>query len=146
MSAVPNVNQLPDYLKLNHAFQQIRNNVRTTPLLKSDVLSELISGEVLIKAESLQITGAFKFRGAFYRLLNLTDSQKKQGVTAYSSGNFAAGLSAAGQLLDIPVRLVMPHDAPNQKSIMPDVTAQRSLSANAINRPGRKLPALWPGK
>ncbi|USE33784.1 threonine/serine dehydratase [Endozoicomonas sp. SCSIO W0465] len=89
--------------------------MRTTPLLKSDTLSELIRGEVLIKAESLQITGAFKFRGAFYRLLNLTDCQKVQGVIAYSSGNFAAGLSAAGQLLDIPVKLVMPHDAPKSK-------------------------------
>ncbi|WP_163372691.1 threonine ammonia-lyase [Endozoicomonas acroporae] len=140
MSAVPNVNQLPDYLKLNHAFQQIRNNVRTTPLLKSDVLSELIRGEVLIKAESLQITGAFKFRGAFYRLLNLTESQKKQGVTAYSSGNFAAGLSAAGQLLDIPVRLVMPHDAPKSK-----VNNARRYGAEIIlcqgNKPSREEAA-----
>ncbi|WP_257267283.1 threonine/serine dehydratase [Endozoicomonas sp. ONNA2] len=115
MSALPNVNKLPDCLRLNHAFQQIRNNVRTTPLIKSDALSELIRGEVLVKAESLQITGAFKFRGAFYRLLNLTKNEKKQGVIAYSSGNFAAGLSAAGQLLGIPVRLVMPHDAPQSK-------------------------------
>lgn len=115
MPAEPNVNKLPDYLKLNDAFQQIRNNVRTTPLIKSDTLSELIRGEVFVKAESLQITGAFKFRGAFYRLSNLTEPQKKQGVTSYSSGNFAAGLSAAGQLLGIPVRLVMPHDAPQSK-------------------------------
>ncbi len=100
---------------LTGAFDQIRKYVRTTPLLRSDHLSQLINGEVLVKAESLQITGAFKFRGALYRLLNLPDKQKKQGVVAYSSGNFAAGLAAAGQLLGIPVHLVMPHDAPATK-------------------------------
>ena len=100
---------------LSEAHDQIRQYVRTTPLLQSDYLSRLINGEVLIKAESLQVTGAFKYRGALYRLLNLPDTQKKQGVIAYSSGNFAAGLAAAGQLLDIPVQLVMPHDAPTKK-------------------------------
>ena len=100
---------------LSRAFDQIRPHIRTTPLLRCDTLSQLISGEVLVKAESLQITGAFKFRGALYRLLNLSDVQKKQGVAAYSSGNFAAGLAAAGQLLAIPVHLVMPHDAPTTK-------------------------------
>ena len=100
---------------LNEAHEQIRQYVRTTPLLRSDYLSRLIHGEVLVKAESLQVTGAFKYRGALYRLLNLPDRQKKQGVIAYSSGNFAAGLAAAGQLLDIPVQLVMPHDAPAKK-------------------------------
>lgn len=115
MSAVPNIKRLPDHRDLTRAFQQIRKYVRTTPLITSDYLSNLIEGEVFVKAESLQITGAFKFRGALYRLLNLTDRQKEQGVIAYSSGNFAAGLAAAGQLLDIPVRLVMPHDAPAAK-------------------------------
>ena len=100
---------------LTGAFDQIRKYVRTTPLLRSDHLSQLIHGEVLVKAESLQVTGAFKYRGALYRLLNLTNTQKKQGVVAYSSGNFAAGLAAAGQLLGIPVQLVMPHDAPVNK-------------------------------
>ena len=100
---------------LTGAFDQIRKYVRTTPLLRSDHLSQLIHGEVMVKAESLQVTGAFKYRGALYRLLNMTNMQKKQGVVAYSSGNFAAGLAAAGQLLNIPVQLVMPHDAPVNK-------------------------------
>ena len=100
---------------LSRAYDQIRQYVRTTPLLRSDYLSQLINGEVLVKAESLQVTGAIKYRGALYRLLNLPNTQKRHGVTAYSSGNFAAGLAAAGQLLNIPVQLVMPHDAPTKK-------------------------------
>ena len=115
MKAEPKITLLPSLKTLSCAFQQIRGHIRNTPLIKSDYLSNLIKGDVLIKAESLQVTGAFKFRGALYRLLNLTEKQQKQGVTAYSSGNFAAGLAAAGQILNIPVHLVMPHDAPDSK-------------------------------
>lgn len=115
MSASPIFSTLPNYQALSSAFEQIRRFVRTTPLIKSDLLSDLTNGEVFVKAESLQITGAFKFRGALYRLLNLNKEQKERGVTAYSSGNFAAGLAAAGRILNIPVRLVMPHDAPESK-------------------------------
>ncbi len=115
MLAVPNTRVHPNTSDLHSAFDQIKKHVRTTPLVRSDYLSSLITGNVLIKAESLQKTGAFKFRGALYRLLNLSSKQKQRGVVAYSSGNFAAGLAAAGQLLDIPVKLVMPHDAPKAK-------------------------------
>ncbi|WP_066015914.1 threonine ammonia-lyase [Endozoicomonas atrinae] len=115
MKAEPKITLFPSFKTLSCAFQQIRGHIRNTPLIKSDYLSNLINGDVLIKAESLQVTGAFKFRGALYRLLNLTEKQQKQGVTAYSSGNFAAGLAAAGQILNIPVHLVMPHDAPGSK-------------------------------
>ena len=115
MLAVPNTRVYPASSDLQSAYEQLKTYVRTTPLLKSDYLSKLINGNVLIKAESLQKTGAFKFRGALYRLLNLNSKQKQRGVVAYSSGNFAAGLAAAGQLLNVPVKLVMPHDAPKAK-------------------------------
>ncbi|WP_067522512.1 threonine ammonia-lyase [Endozoicomonas ascidiicola] len=106
---------LPQYELLLQAYEQIEPYIRETPLIKSERLSELINGEVYIKAESLQKTGAFKFRGAIFRLLNLSSVEKKQGVIAYSSGNFAAGLAAAGQLLKVNVTLIMPHDAPTAK-------------------------------
>lgn len=115
MTEVPVFSTLPNHNTISRAYEQIRRFVRTTPLIRSDHLSQLIHGEVLVKAESLQVTGAFKFRGALYRLLNLNHEQKERGVIAYSSGNFAAGLAAAGQILKIPVRLVMPHDAPKAK-------------------------------
>ncbi|MDP0563543.1 MAG: pyridoxal-phosphate dependent enzyme [Candidatus Endonucleobacter sp. (ex Gigantidas childressi)] len=101
--------------ELNAIYTQIKPYVRLTPLMESSHLSELISGKVLVKPESLQVTGAFKFRGALYRLMQLDKYQKKQGVMAYSSGNFAVGLAHAGRILDISVHLVMPFDAPINK-------------------------------
>lgn len=101
--------------QLNAIYAQIKPYVRITPLMESAYLSELISGKVLVKPESLQVTGAFKFRGALYRLMQLDKYQKKQGVVAYSSGNFAVGLAHAGRILGISVHLVMPFDAPINK-------------------------------
>ena len=101
--------------QLSCIYQRIRPYIQVTPLLEVESLSQLTGGRVLLKAESLQKTGAFKFRGALYRLMMLSESEKKQGVIAYSSGNFAKGLASAGRLLDITVHLVMPHDAPKNK-------------------------------
>ena len=107
--------QLPDKNALEDIYRQLQPYTVVTPLLEVESLSQLTGGQVLIKPESLQKTGAFKFRGALYRLKHLNKQQQKQGVAAYSSGNFALGLAAAGKLLGIPVTLVMPHDAPANK-------------------------------
>ena len=103
----------PDMLQ--GAYTAIKPYIQETPLLESPTLSQLTGGKVWVKAESLQVTGAFKFRGALYRLMQLSPIEKKKGVAAYSSGNFARGLAQAGKLLNIPVYLVMPHDAPANK-------------------------------
>lgn len=107
--------QLPARSDLEDIYRQLQPHTVVTPLLEIEILSQLTGGRVLVKPESLQKTGAFKFRGALYRLKHLNKEQQKQGVTAYSSGNFAQGLAAAGKLLGIPVTLVMPHDAPANK-------------------------------
>ena len=125
MSSTPTA--LPDPMTLREVYQQQQPYTRITPLLVSESLSKLIHGDVRVKAESLQKTGAFKFRGAIYRLLLLTPEQKQQGVTAYSSGNFARGLAAAGQILDVKVTLVMPADAPENK-----IASARKLGANVV--------------
>lgn len=83
-----------------------------TPLLESPELSAAVGGRLLIKAECLQITGSFKFRGAFNRLSLLSVEERRKGVVAYSSGNHAQGVAAAARLLDIPAVIVMPEDAP----------------------------------
>ncbi len=107
----------PDLIfrELNEIYELIKPYIVETPLLECRSLSKKINGTVLVKAESLQVTGAFKFRGALYRLMSLSAQQRKQGVAAYSSGNFAAGLAAAGEQLGIPVSLIMPQDAPEKK-------------------------------
>ncbi len=101
--------------ELNEIYNQLEPYTRVTPLLLSETLGQMIAGQVWVKPENLQITGAFKFRGALFRLMQLSEKERKQGVAAYSSGNFARGLAQAGKLLNIPVHLVMPFDAPVNK-------------------------------
>ncbi len=84
----------------------------TTPLLESPALNARLGGRVLVKAECLQRTGSFKFRGAFNALAQLDAPARRAGVVAYSSGNHAQGVAAAAQLLGMPATIVMPADAP----------------------------------
>ena len=67
---------------------------------------------MLIKPETLQRVGAFKFRGAYNRLVQLPLGARSRGVVAFSSGNHAQGVALAAQLLEMPALIVMPADAP----------------------------------
>jgi len=86
-----------------------------TPLLRSHALDEVAGGTVLIKPECLQVTGSFKIRGAYNFLSQLTPEEGARGVVAFSSGNHAQGVAAAGSMLDIATAIVMPEDAPRAK-------------------------------
>jgi threonine dehydratase len=79
------------------------------------VLDQLTGGRVLLKAETLQRTGSFKFRGAYNKLSSLTVDSRRGGVVAFSSGNHAQGVAAAAQLLSMSAVIVMPVDAPEAK-------------------------------
>lgn len=87
-----------------------------TPLIESPALNERVGLRVLIKPETLQRVGAFKFRGAFNRLVQLTPAERKRGVVAFSSGNHAQGVALAARLLGIRALIVMPADAPRVKA------------------------------
>ena len=86
-----------------------------TPLLESVHLNEMVGGRLLIKAEPLQRTGAFKFRGAFNTISQIPEADRPKGVVTYSSGNHAQGVAHAAQLLGIPATIIMPSDAPKLK-------------------------------
>lgn len=86
-----------------------------TPLLQNHALDEAAGGKVLIKPECLQVTGSFKIRGAYNFLSQLTPEEAAKGVVAFSSGNHAQGVAAAGSLLDVKTAIVMPEDAPRAK-------------------------------
>ncbi len=86
-----------------------------TPLLRCPELDERCGGEVLLKPENLQRTGSFKIRGAYNLMSRLNDTEKKRGVVAFSSGNHAQGVAAAGKMLGIHAAIVMPEDAPAAK-------------------------------
>lgn len=86
-----------------------------TPTLEFPVLNERAGTRVLLKPEMFQITGTFKFRGAYNRLSRLSETEKPAGVVAFSSGNHAQGVAAAARILDVPALIVMPKDAPEIK-------------------------------
>ncbi len=86
-----------------------------TPLIRNHALDETADGKVLVKPECLQVTGTFKLRGAYNFLSQLTPGEAKRGVVAFSSGNHAQGVAAAGSMLGIRTAIVMPEDAPKAK-------------------------------
>ena len=86
-----------------------------TPLLRSHALDEAAGGTVLVKPECLQVTGSFKIRGAYNFLSQLSAEEAQRGVVAFSSGNHAQGVAAAGSMLGIHTAIVMPEDAPRAK-------------------------------
>jgi threonine dehydratase len=86
-----------------------------TPLIYSSVLNDIVGGRVFMKPESLQVTGSFKIRGAYNMMSQLSPAQRRKGVVAYSSGNHAQGVAAAGSMLGIATKIVMPQDAPAAK-------------------------------
>lgn len=107
---------VPDLDHLRRAYAETRRVTTVTPLLPSPALArETGAAQVFVKAESLQWGGSFKVRGAYWRLTRLSEDERRRGVVAYSSGNFAQGLAAAGQALGVPVTIVMPADAPAAK-------------------------------
>jgi threonine dehydratase len=94
---------------------RIAGHAVETQLIESPALNERLGFRVLIKPETLQRVGAFKFRGAFNRLVQLSPAERERGVVAFSSGNHAQGVALAAKLLGIPALIVMPSDAPAMK-------------------------------
>jgi threonine dehydratase len=98
-----------------------------TPLINAPVLDAAIGARVFLKAETLQRTGSFKFRGAYNRIAQIPSDKKEGGVVAYSSGNHAQGVAAAAQLLGLRAVIVMPSDAPKAK-----IQRTRALGAEVV--------------
>jgi len=103
---------LPTFDDVRSAATRLEGLAVKTPLLESPALNERIGGRVLLKAETLQRTGSFKFRGAYNKISQIPEQDHPGGVVAYSSGNHAQGVAAAAALLGLPAVIVMPSDAP----------------------------------
>jgi threo-3-hydroxy-L-aspartate ammonia-lyase len=85
---------------------------RETPALRCRSLDERVRAEVVLKCESFQRMGAFKFRGAYNAMSRLSEEEKRRGVVTHSSGNHAQAVALAGRLLGVETTVVMPSDAP----------------------------------
>jgi threonine dehydratase len=103
---------LPVFQDILDAAARIAGRAVRTPLLESPLLNDRLGGRLLVKAEPLQRTGSFKFRGALNRISLIPDEARPNGVVAFSSGNHAQGVAAAARMLGLKARIVMPKDAP----------------------------------
>jgi threonine dehydratase len=107
--------RLPDAGDVAAAAARLMPHAVKTPLLRSPALDTALGARLLVKAECLQRTGSFKFRGAYNALSQLDPEARGHGVVAYSSGNHAQGVAAAAELLGMRATIVMPADAPAVK-------------------------------
>jgi threonine dehydratase len=114
MGAVDNT-ILPTAADIEAAARRLAGVAVRTPLVNAPVLDETIGARVFLKAETLQRTGSFKFRGAYNKISSIPPSRRDAGVVAYSSGNHAQGVAAAARLLGMRATIVMPADAPRAK-------------------------------
>ena len=115
------------YAEVAAAHERIRPVARRTPVLTSATIDARTGARVHFKCENFQHMGAFKFRGAYNALSQLTPEQKRKGVVAFSSGNHAQAIALAGRLLGVPAVIVMPTDAPKVK-----LEATRGYGAEVI--------------
>jgi len=97
------------------AHERIRSVAHRTPALNSATIDAMTGAKVWFKCENLQRMGAFKFRGAYNALFQLSPEAKRRGVVAFSSGNHAQAVALSARLLGIPATIVMPRDAPRVK-------------------------------
>ena len=117
----------PDAALIADAAARLDGVVRRTPLLSSDFLDALAGRRVLVKAECLQHTGSFKFRGGFAAVSALSAAERARGVLAWSSGNHAQGVALAARMHGVRAVIVMPADAPQTK-----IDATRALGAELV--------------
>ncbi|MDW8469075.1 MAG: threo-3-hydroxy-L-aspartate ammonia-lyase [Burkholderiales bacterium] len=103
------------YDDIARAHARLAGVARRTPVLCSATVDAITGARVFFKCENFQRMGAFKFRGAWNALAQLSDEAKRRGVIAYSSGNHAQAVALAAKLLGVPATIVMPADAPRVK-------------------------------
>jgi threonine dehydratase len=119
--------RIPTYDDVLDAAARIAPFAVTTPLIESPMLNACVGGRVLLKLETLQRIGAFKFRGAYNALSRIDRARHPGGAVACSSGNHAQGVAEAARLLGMPAAIVMPSDAPRLK-----IERTRALGADVV--------------
>lgn len=100
---------------VREAARRLEGVAHRTPVVTSRTLDQRVGGHVLLKAELLQRTGSFKFRGAYNKIASIHPADRSKGVVAFSSGNHAQAVALAAGLLGTSSTIVMPADAPAMK-------------------------------
>ncbi len=105
----------------------IQNVIHPTNLIYSQSFSNMYKNHIYFKPENMQVTGAYKIRGAYYKISTLSQEQKEKGLVTASAGNHAQGVAYAAQAVGVPVTIVMPTATPLVK-----VNNTKELGANVI--------------
>ncbi len=106
---------LQEALEEGHAL--IEPHIHRTPVMTSRQLDKMVGGALFLKCENFQKGGSYKIRGALHAMMHLSEDARRAGVVTHSSGNFAQAVTLAGQLLGIPVHIIMPESAPRVKRV-----------------------------
>ncbi len=125
---------LPDPTAVSQAMQRLTGIAHRTPVLTSRTLDGRTGCHIFLKCENFQRIGAFKFRGAYHALSQLSAAQKAAGVITHSSGNHAQGVALAAQLLGIRAVVVMPADAPPNKRAATAAYGAEIVPCDALER------------
>src|ERR1700712_3211116 len=103
--------------RLIAARERLRGQAHVTPIMTSHTLNKLVGAEVFLKCENFQRIGAFKFRGAYNAISQLSEEEKAKGVVTFSSGNHGQAVALVSRMLGIKATVVMPSNAPEGKRI-----------------------------
>lgn len=113
--------------KFEEAYEKVQEVITPTKLMKSDYLSEQTGNQVYLKPENMQLTGAYKIRGAYYKISTLSQEEKEKGLITASAGNHAQGVAYAARANHVPATIVMPTTTPLMK-----VNRTKALGAEVI--------------
>ena len=133
---------MTDYFDLVKAAQKrIEGQAHVTPVVTSKTLDQIANAQVFLKCENFQRMGAFKFRGAYNAMSQLTAAQKKRGVITHSSGNHAQAVALVGRLLGIQTTVVMPDNAPAVKRTATEEYGATIVDYNPVEATREKISA-----
>ena len=113
--------------KFEEAYERVQEVILPTNLIQSDFFSQTTGNKVYLKPENLQLTGAYKIRGAYYKISTLSEEEKQRGLITASAGNHARGVAYAARKFGVPATIVMPVSTPLLK-----VNRTKSLGAEVI--------------
>ncbi len=112
---------------IREAYERIKDNIVKTPVMTSTTIDGMTGCQVYFKCENFQRVGAFKFRGSYNTVSQLTKEERERGVIAHSSGNHAQALALAARMLGVHATIVMPQNSPAVK-----VAATKGYGAEVV--------------
>ncbi|MBC7809519.1 MAG: threo-3-hydroxy-L-aspartate ammonia-lyase [Burkholderiales bacterium] len=131
------------FSQVQAAAQRLRGHAYNTPVMTSHTLDNLAGAQVFLKCENFQRMGAFKYRGAYNAISQLSDEQKSRGVIAFSSGNHAQAVALVCKEFSIPAVIVMPDNAPTTKRAATEGYGAKVIGYDPLTQKREEIAASW---